>query len=156
MSFQIHSLRAADFAHLFSLSDEELAKRNACRQIVTSKPGTPCRVSMTDAEVGETVILLNYEHQPEQSPFKAAHAIFVRESATQAQLSVDEVPEVLRSRIVSLRLFDQDHMMIDADVLDGEGLADAIKAAFEDDAVAYAHLHNAKQGCFAAAVTRVG
>jgi len=111
---------------------------------------------MTDAEVGETVILLNYEHRPEQSPFRATHAIFVRENATQAQLSVGEVPEVLRSRIVSLRLFDKDHMMIDADVLQGDGLADAIKAAFENDGVAYAHLHNAKQGCFAAAVTRVG
>lgn len=111
---------------------------------------------MADAEVGETVILLNYEHQPAQSPYKATHAIFVREGATQAQLAVGEVPEVLRSRIISLRLFDKDHMMTDADVLQGDGLADAIKAAFENDHVAYAHLHNAKPGCFAAVVTRAG
>lgn len=154
MSFQIHSLPADDFADLFALSDAELAEKNACRQIVQSKPGTPCRVSMADAELGETVILLNYEHQPAQSPYKATHAIFVREGAPQAQLAVGEVPEVLRSRLISLRLFDRNHMMIDADVVQGEGLADAITAAFENDQVSYAHLHNAKPGCFAATVTR--
>ena len=154
MSFQIHALPAEDFTDMFALSDAELADRNACRQIVKSKPGTPCRVSMGDAEVGETVILLNYEHQPAQTPFKATHAIYVREAATQAQLAIDEVPEVLRSRVISLRLFDRNHMMIDADVVQGEDLADAITKAFENDQVSYAHLHNAKPGCFAATVTR--
>jgi len=154
MSFQIHSLPAEDFADFFALSDAELAEKNPCRQIVQSKPGTPCRVSMADAEVGETVILLNYEHQPEQSPYKATHAIFVREDVPQANLAVGEVPEVLRSRVISLRLFDRNHMMIDADVLQGDDLAHAIKTAFENDQVSYAHLHNAKPGCFAASVTR--
>ncbi|GFE49812.1 hypothetical protein So717_15650 [Roseobacter cerasinus] len=154
MSFQIHSLPAEDFAQLFALSDEELAERQACRQVVTSKPGTPCRVSMADAEVGETVILLNYEHQPKDSPYRASHAIFVREGAAQAKLAKGEVPQVLRSRVISLRLFDADHMMIDADVLEGDGLADALTSAFENATVAYAHLHNAKPGCFAASVSR--
>ena len=154
MCFQIHSLPAEDFADLFTLSDGELSKINARRQIVQSKPGTPCRVSMADAEIGETVILLNYEHQTANSPYKANHAIFVREGAAQAQLAVGEIPEVLRSRLISLRLFDSNHMMIDADVFQGEDLADAIKNAFESEQVAYAHLHNAKPGCFAASVTR--
>lgn len=154
MIFQIHSLPAEDFAHLFALSDAALADINACRQTVQSTPGTPCRVSMADAEVGETVILLNYEHQPERSPYKATHAIFVREGAARARLAVGEVPEVLRSRMISVRLFDENHMMIDADVLHGDGLADAITKAFQNDQVAYAHLHNAKPGCFAASVTR--
>lgn len=154
MTFQIHSLPAEKFADLFTLSDAELASKNACRQIVQSTPGTPCRVSMADAEVGETVILLNYEHQPENSPYKATHAIFVRETAAQARLAVGEVPEVLRSRVISLRLFDHNHMMIDADVLQGDDLSDAITAAFDNDQVSYAHLHNAKPGCFAATVTR--
>jgi hypothetical protein len=154
MGFQIHSLPLEDFADLFTLSDVELAKMNARRQTVKSKPGTPCRVSMVDADVGDTVILINYEHQPANSPYKATHAIFVREGAPQAQLAVGEVPEVLRSRLVSLRLFDRSHMMIDADVVQGDGLADAITKAFENEQVAYAHLHNAKPGCFAASVTR--
>lgn len=154
MRFQIHSLPAEDFADLFRLSDDALAKRNACRQIVQSKPGTPCRVSMADADIGETVILLNYAHQPEPSPFQATHAIFVRQGAPRAKLAVGEVPDVLRSRLISMRLFDRNHMMIDADVLQGDGLAEALTKAFESDQVSYAHLHYAKPGCFAASVTR--
>jgi len=154
MDFQIQSLDAAPFAALFTLSNAELAARNARRMVIQSSPGTPCRVSMADAEVGETVVLTNYTHQPAQSPYKATHAIFVREGVAQAELAVNEVPDVLSSRMISLRLFDHDDMMIDADVLDGTNLGPALAQAFEDSAVAYIHLHNAKPGCFAASVLR--
>ncbi len=155
MNFQIKPLQAQEFAYLFSLSDAEPAARNACRQIVTAKPGTPCRVSMQDAEVGERVILFNYEHQPEDSPYRASHAVFVRENAKQARIAVNEVPEVIRTRLVSLRYFGKDHMMIDAEVVPGDAVATELAAAFENDDIAYAHIHNAKPGCFAASVHRV-
>jgi len=154
-NFQINSLASEPFTDLFQMTDEELATQNAVRQVVTSRPGTPCRVSMQDAEVGETVILLNYAHQPGDSPYQATHAIFVRHNAEQAMLGVNEVPEVIRSRLVSLRCFDKDHMMIHADVMSGEDVGEAISKAFEDEIVAYAHIHNAKPGCFAASVSRV-
>lgn len=154
MNFQIKSLPAEDFAHLFFLSDEDLAQHNAVRQVVTSKPGTPCRVSMQDAEIGETVILLNYAHQRGDSPYQATHAIFVRENAAQARLAPNHVPEVIASRLVSLRCFDANHMMVRADVLPGDQVGNAISSAFENTAIAYAHIHNAKPGCFAATVER--
>ncbi|MEM9348652.1 MAG: DUF1203 domain-containing protein [Pseudomonadota bacterium] len=155
MDFQINPLSADVFAHLFELSDAELAQHKAVRQIVAAKPGTPCRVSMADAEVGETVILVNHQYQPGHSPYQATHAVYVRENAKEAQISVNEVPEVIASRLVSLRCFDRDHMMIWADVMAGEEVGSAISKAFEDESVAYAHIHNAKPGCFAASVTRV-
>ena len=155
MNFQIEPLQADQFAHLFDLTDTELAARQACRQIVTAKPGTPSRVSMEDVEVGETVILFNYAHQPEDSPYQARHAVFVRENAKQAHFAINEVPEVIRSRLISLRLLDQDHMMIDAEVVPGDMVGKEIAKAFENEAVAYAHIHNAKPGCFAASVRRV-
>lgn len=155
MNFQIHALPEDDFTDLFTMSEAELAERNACRMVVQSSPGSPCRVSMADAEVGETVVLINYAHQPENSPYQATHAIFVREGAKQARLEVNEVPEVIRRRLISLRLFDHNHMMINADVLKGEDVEQALSDAFDDGHVAYAHLHNAKPGCFAAHVSRV-
>ena len=156
MPFQIHALPADAFAAMFALSDDDLAQRNARRMVVQSNPGTPCRVSLADAELGETVILLNYQHQPAASPYQASHAIFVREGAAQARPAADDVPEVLRRRLISLRLFDENHMMLDADVVQGDALALALTAAFANDAVRYAHLHYAKPGCFAASVTRAG
>jgi hypothetical protein len=123
--------------------------------IVDTCPGTPCRVSLADAQVGETVILLNYEHQTANSPYRASHTIFVRKRAEMAHPEPNEVPKVIRSRLMSLRLFDHAHMKIDADVVEGDQLAAALTNAFENSQVAYAHLHNANPGCFAASVTRV-
>lgn len=154
MNFQIKALPRTEFAHLFELTDAELAERQACRQVVTAKPGTPCRVSMADAEVGETVILLNYAHQPEKSPYRATHAIFVREHAQQADIAVNDVPEVIRSRLISVRLFDRNHMMVDADVVPGNMVSSVISKAFDNPEIAYIHLHNAKPGCFSASVQR--
>ncbi len=155
MDFQIKPLQPETFAHLFELSDEELARQQACRHIVTETPGTPCRVSMQDADVGETVILVNYQHQPADSPYQSTHAVFVRENAEPAQLGINDVPDVIRSRLISLRFFDQNHMMIDAEVVEGDAITGELSKAFDRDDIAYAHIHNAKPGCFAASVHKV-
>lgn len=154
MDFQITALSEQNFFHLFGLTDEELASQKASRQVVTENPGTPCRVSMQDAEVGETVILLNYQHQSANSPYPATHAIFIRENVKQADIAVNDVPESISSRLVSVRFFDHNHMMTDADVVDGYTLASVISNAFENKEIEYAHLHYAKPRCFAASVHR--
>ncbi len=154
MSFQIQALPSAQFEPLFALSDSELTKVRAARMIVDSKPGYPCRVSLADAEIGETVILVNFEHQSADSPFKAAHAIFVRENAEQAFPDIGMVPELFETRLISIRAFDGKHYMVDADVVDGSRLIESIPTILQDTRVAYLHLHNAKLGCFAARVTR--
>lgn len=154
MNFQIDALPEAQFTHLFAMSDDDLADHQACRQIVTSKPGTPCRVSMADSEIGETVILVNFAHLPVRNPFQATHAIFVREHAKQAELGMNDIPEVIQSRLMSIRLFDLHHMMIDADVVAGSVVGLVISNAFDTPEVAFIHLHYAKQGCFAASVRR--
>ena len=156
MDFRIKSLAAEPFADLFGLSETELAARHGRREVVAAKPGTPCRISLEEAEIGETVLLVNYLHQAGNSPYRSAHAIYVREHARPARLAVNEIPDVIRSRLISLRFFDAAHMMVAADVVPGDAVAEAIRAAFADDRVAYGHVHNAKQGCFAASVHRVG
>jgi hypothetical protein len=154
MSFQIHALSPAQFEPLFALSDGELAKVRATRMTADAKPGCPCRVSLAEAEIGETVILVNFEHQSADSPYQATHAIFVRENAEQAFPELGTVPEVLETRLISIRAFDDKHYMVDADVVDGSRLSESIPAMLQDPRVAYLHLHNAKRGCFAARVTR--
>jgi hypothetical protein len=122
--------------------------------IVDSKPGYPCRVSLADAEIGETVMLVNFMHQSAESPYQATHAIFVRENAEQAFPGLGTVPEVLETRLISARAFDDKHYMVDADVVDGSRLSKSIPEMLQNPGVAYLHLHNAKPGCFAARVTR--
>lgn len=154
MAYRIQGLDPAPFRHLYGLSDAKLAKRNVIRQVVQDNPGSPCRVTLEDAEVGECVLLLNYEHLPVASPYRSSHAIFVREGAEKAADYVDEIPLQLSRRLLSLRAFDEAGMMRDADVLEGVELAAGITKFFADPAVAYLHAHNARPGCFAARIDR--
>ena len=154
MTFRIRALPAAIFAPLSGMDEAALAARLVRRQVVDSCPGYPCRVSLEDARPGETVFLLNHVHHDAATPFRASHAIYVREGAESAQLQAGEVPEMIRSRIISLRAFDREGMMIQADIAAGEDLPARIDTLLGDPAAEYLHLHFAKQGCFAARVDR--
>ncbi len=154
MSYVVTGLPLEPFQPLFGLDDDALAAHGTVRHVVDAKPGSPCRVTLQDAEPGETVLLLNYEHQPAATPYRSSHAIFVREAATQTAALIDEVPEVLRIRLLSIRAFDTDGMMVDAEVLRGTELEPLIKAWFERPEIAYLHAHNAGRGCYAARIDR--
>jgi hypothetical protein len=155
MTFQIKAISAAPFTHLFQLSDEALKSHLAVRVIADSHPGYPCRVSLEDASIGETLLLIHYQHHSAATPYRASHAIYIRENARQAKPEPGEIPDVLKRRLISLRAFDQSGQMIEADVAKGPALADALEAMFQQALVAEVHLHNAKQGCYAAKAVRV-
>lgn len=154
MSFRIVGLDPDRFRALFSLSDDELAARNVRRVVADEKPGFPCRVSLRDAEIGETLLLLNYEHHGVDTPYRSSHAIFVNERARERYDEVDCVPEVMRVRLLSVRSFDEGGMMLDAEVVDGAQLEPLIQRFFEEPRAAYLHVHNARRGCFSARVQR--
>jgi len=136
------------------MEESELAARAAVRRIVDEPGSFPCRVSLQDAEPGETVLLLNYEHLPVPGPYRSRHAIYVREHASEYRPELNEIPEVLASRLLSVRAFDASGMMVDAEVVAGVVAARVIEHQFDNPAVTYLHLHNAKPGCFAAQVVR--
>jgi hypothetical protein len=154
MSYRISGLDLGPFAHLFSLDDEALASVGARRCVADAKPGFPCRVTLQDAAAGERLILVNYVHQSADSPYRASHAIYVRESATHAATYVDEVPLVLRTRTLSVRAFDAKGMLRDADLVAGIGLHTTIPRMLADARIAYLHVHYAAPGCYAALVER--
>ena len=154
MSFRITGLDPAPFRHLYGLPDDALAAHGVQRYVADAKPGFPDRVEVRDAEPGETLLLLNYTHQPADTPYRASHAIFVREGAERACDTVDEVPEPLRVRLISLRAFDGDHRMVDADVVAGQELEGVIERFFANAGVQYLHAHYAKRGCYAARIER--
>ena len=154
MGFRIRGLAPEPFAELFSLPDEALAARGARRATADAKPGFPCRISLTDAEVGDEVILAHYEHHAVDSPFRSSHAVYVREGERQYD-EIDRVPVMLRSRLISLRAFDGEGMLVDADVVEGRELEALIERLFANPRVAYQHAHFARPGCYAALIERL-
>lgn len=153
-SFQLVGLPFELFSPLFALSDAELAVRNVRRVVATEKPGYPCRVSLADAEIGEELLLLPFEHQPASSPYKASGPIFVRKAAVQANIERGVIPEYVRHRLMSVRAYDAAHLMTEAVVCAGSDTASAIQKMFGRDEVAYIHLHNANRGCFSCVARR--
>lgn len=154
MTFQIHSLDPTNFTALFDLDDNALATRGARRVTATSSPGFPCRVSLEDAEVGKTLLLVNHAHLTGDTPYAATHAVYIRQNARPSVPKAGAIPMVLTRRLLSVHGFDRDKIMIDAEVVEGEQLAPHLEALFSRDAIDFVHLHYAWPGCFGAAVTR--
>jgi hypothetical protein len=154
MTYRIIGLDPAPYKPLFGLSDAQLSERGVIRMTVTETPGFPCRVSLTDREIGETVLLLNHISHDAANPYRASHAIFVAEGAEEAAEYVDQVPPVFEPRVLSLRGFDKDGMMSDA-LITQPGEADAgIRKLFQNPQIATIHAHNAARGCFSAKIER--
>ncbi|WP_124359083.1 DUF1203 domain-containing protein [Pseudomonas orientalis] len=154
MTFRISGLSPEPFRALFGLSDHELASLNIKRYRVDSRPGFPDRIEMKEAEIGQSVLLLNHVCQPADTPYRAAHAIFIREGASHQYSAVDEVPESVRIRLLSLRAYSKGAMMLDAEVVEGEAVEREITRLFANPEVSYIHVHNAKRGCYSCRIDR--
>lgn len=152
--FVIKALPSELFHRLFSKSNLELRELGVRVNIVDAKPGYPCRVTLEDAELGEEILLLNFEHMDLPTPYRACGPIFVRRNAQTRALSVNDVPESLRTRLLSVRGFDQSGMMIDAEVTDGTELEAANHHLFREPTVEFIQVHYAKRGCYACRVDR--
>ncbi len=154
-SFQLVGLSPAPFESLFALSPEDLAQRGVVRVTADVSPGFPCRVSLCDAEPGEDLLLLSFEHQPEHSPYRASGPIYVRAGAAQRTLDAGVIPAYVTSRQISLRAYDRSHVMVAAEVCAGDVVGAEIERQLRDPLISYIHLHNAKRGCFSCLVRRI-
>jgi hypothetical protein len=155
MTYSITGLPIEPFLPLIGLSERELTARHIVRVTADAPSKYPCRVLLEDAKPGDTLLLLNHEYQPAQSPYKGRHAIFVNESATAPRTFTDEIPTVLFARkTISLRVFDLDDMMIDADLISGADVDAAVRRLLTNPNASYLHAHNADRGCFAARIDR--
>lgn len=151
MDFRIRGLEARQFAHLFGLSDSELAAQGAIRKIADGP--RPCRISLTDATPGDEVILVNFEHHDVASPYRMRFAIFVRRGEETFD-AVNTVPDQLRRRTLAVRGFDDRGMMTGWELIEGTWLDEAIERQLGNPAAQYLHVHFAAPGCYAAKVER--
>ncbi len=153
MTYRITGLEPGDFAALFDLDDAELEAKGMIRMTVDN-PNFPCRIALRDCDLGDQVILLNHVSHDGNNPYRASHAIFVSRSATEAARFIDAIPPALDRRILSLRAFDADGMMVDAALVQPGEADPAIRKLLANPAAAHIDAHNATRGCFAARIDR--
>jgi hypothetical protein len=155
MTYRITPLPLSPFRPLFVLDDAALGQRGARRVIAETPNNAPCRVSLIDAAPGERLILLNHIHLTEAgSPYRANGPIFVREAAIQSPPVVNALPAILANRLLSLRAYDHDWMMIDAEVAQHEAVEMWLSEQLADPLIQTVHIHTARRGCYMAAASR--
>ena len=154
MDYVISGLPVRPFQPLFGLDAAELRAHGAVRTTVDSNPGFPCRVSLEDAQVGESVLLLPWQHLDVDTPYRAGGPIFVRETVLDHARVRNAIPEQQRNRLLSVRAYDAEGWMLDADVAEGTLLETLIARFFGNASVGYLHVHNARRGCYACRVDR--
>ena len=155
MSYQVRGLEPAMFERLFDLDDAALAARGMRRVRADQPVGYPCRISLEDAPVGEELLLLPFAHQDAHTPFRASGPIFVRRGQQAAARVENELPTCLVLRPLSVRAYDGNDEMVDAEVVDGRDAAPLIERYLARPDVAYLHLQYARRGCFACRVDRL-
>lgn len=155
IDFQVTSLSMKQFSHFFALPDHELFKHNAKILVADKTPGYPCRVSLVDAEIGERVLLIPFSHHDVKSPYRSSGPIFVREKAKDAIIAMNEIPKILETRLLSIRAYNKDAIMMIAEVVEGGAIKNYIKQVFENNNIEYLHVHNARPGCFSCRINRI-
>jgi hypothetical protein len=115
----------------------------------------PCRRCLLDAQPGEDLHLIQYDHFPADSvsPYRGTMAIFVHAHDC-GVFEGSTLPERQLGRLMSLRAFDEKHMMVAAEVVAGPELEQVAGGMLADEKAAYINVHNAKPGCFAVRVER--
>lgn len=139
-----------------SLVERTLLKKTRCAKKRRRQFSRLSRQNfISDIPVGETAILINHTYQPADTPYHGTHAIYLREGCTHQGVYINEIPESLAVRLISLRAFDENHFMLEADICDGAAAKSRLNHFFDDPTVSYVHIHYAKQGCYACLAERV-
>jgi len=154
MNYQLRGLEPAQFEEFFDLDEAELAGRGMKRLRVDAPVGYPCRVTLEDAPVGEEVLLLPFTHQDSDSPYRASGPIFVRRGAAEARRVTGSLPPYLMRRLLSVRAYDDAHMMVAAEVVEGADADPLFRSMLARPDVSYLHVHFAKRGCFGVRIER--
>lgn len=147
-NFQFKALDMHLFSSYFEMTPSELTGIGAYFFESDEYPCYPCRVSLEDAQIGETVLAITYEHNSVLSPYRSSGPIFIRANVHTAVLEQNEVPDLLRHRLLSIRGYDNKGIMKAADTAPGIEVESVLKRQFNDESVEYIQIHNAGPGCF--------
>ncbi|SNR88025.1 MULTISPECIES: DUF1203 domain-containing protein [unclassified Azospirillum] len=154
MTYRVSGLSSDLFTPLFSLDDATLAAQGIRRVVTPSEGLIPCRITLADAPAGTTVLLLSFRHQPANSPYRAEGPIFVTQGPAPTCVVDDELPPMMAKRLLSVRAYNSDDLIVKADVVDGKEADGLLRHYLAQSDIAYLHVHFAKHGCYAGRVDR--
>lgn len=129
-------------------------QHNTVYKTVEKERSFPCRRCLEDGQLGEEMLLISYDPFLAASPYSGPGPIFVHQKNCVRYQCDGSVPEQQRSRLLSVRAYDANHMMVGFTIVEGKDLAERAQSLFSDTSVEYLHAHYAGPGCFAVRVDR--
>lgn len=78
----------------------------------------------------------------------------MREKGSEPARHENHLPPALLVRLLAIRAFGADGMMLDADIAEGREAVPLIERLLANRETAYLHAHYARRGCFAARIDR--
>ncbi len=148
--FQVQGFQSPmSTAELMALNADEASPGVQAQAVkVETANGYPCRVTLEDAQPGETVWLIQHCHHRANTPYRASGPVFIRADRPAMRMPQNQLPEFLTHRLLSVRFYDDDGMLRAADVLAGDSLAQKLREWPGDHSARLVHVHNAAYGCF--------
>ena len=109
----------------------------------------PCRSCLHYAQDGEAVLLGSYNLPRPQGVYWTPSPVFVHAGQCERYDSINEVPEIVRGALVSVRAYDAGDQCIYelGHVGDGTEVDEPLQRALTDKRTAYVNIHTAKPGC---------
>jgi hypothetical protein len=147
--------------------DSEIAGRfratshdDAGNALVRREPGPdsrcPCRHCMAYARDGETVLLGSYHLPRPRGVYWTPSPIFLHSESCPRYDRVNDIPEIVRGTLISVRAYDADDMCLYdlGQVMDGTEVDQPLRRALGDSRTAFVNIHTAKPGCLLCRVER--
>jgi hypothetical protein len=114
----------------------------------------PVRCCLTEEPSAERVLLLSIGVPAADSPYTARSPVYIHRDACPGREPSADPPEILAARRVSLRGYDERHMITGTAVIDGPEVENEAAALLEDERTAYVFAHFAGPGCYACRIDR--
>ncbi|MDQ2803758.1 MAG: DUF1203 domain-containing protein [Pseudomonadota bacterium] len=116
----------------------------------------PCRVCLQYGRAGQTVLLGSYNLPRPRGVYWTPSPIFVHGDACPRYERINDIPEIVRGSLVSVRAYDADDMCLYelGQVSDGADVDEPLRRALDDPRTAFVNVHTAKPGCMLCRVER--
>lgn len=122
-------------------------------KVVDEKSSAPCRRCLKDGDLGEEMLLTPYDPFLGVSPYSGPGPIFVHRNGCESYQCDGSVPDQQRRRLLSIRAYDANHMMVEFTFADGD-FEEKAEELFKNTNVEYLHAYYAGPGCFAVRVDK--
>lgn len=129
---------------------------NALRRTISTGTGAPCRHCLRNGTKGEEMLLGSYHLPGPTGIYWTPSPIFLHARDCDAYAGQDEIADIVRTSLVSVRAYDAGQTVLYdlGQVAEGPDADAPLARALADPRTSFVNIHTAKPGCLLCRVER--